>query len=55
MGGPGPLWEGGRVVSEGGIVDLMNEDAEEGGGFFTRVWLELRIHLDNECGGDGRE
>ena len=50
-----PLREGGNVVSEGGVVDLVNEDTEESGGLVVRVGLELRIDLDDECGGDGRE
>ena len=49
------LREGGNVVSEGGVVDLVNEDTEESGGLVVRVGLELRIDLDDECGGDGRE
>jgi hypothetical protein len=50
-----PLWEGGNVVSERGVVDLVNEDPEEGGCLVTRVGLQLRVDFDDECGGDGGE
>jgi len=33
----------------------MNEDAEEGGGFFVRVRLKLRMDLDDERRSDGGE
>ena len=47
--------EGGGVVSERGVVDLVDEDAEESDGLVTRVGLELRLDIENECSGDGRE
>jgi len=50
-----PLWEGGGVVSEGSVVDLMNEDAEESYSHVVRVLLEVGVDLDDECGGDGGE
>ena len=50
-----PLWEGGSVVSEGGIVDLVDEDTEEGGGLVTRVRLELGLDVEDEGGRDGGE
>ena len=31
MGGTSPLWEGGNVVSEGGVVDLVNKDSKQSG------------------------
>lgn len=34
-----PLREGGDAASEGGIVDLIDEDPEEGGGIGVRVVL----------------
>jgi hypothetical protein len=49
------LWEGGNVVSEGGVVDLVDKDAEESGGLVVRVLLEVRVDLDDECRGDGGE
>ena len=52
---PGPLWEGGDVVSESGVVDLVNKKAEEGGGLFAGIGLEFGIDLDDKCGGDSRK
>jgi hypothetical protein len=42
-GGPVHCGRVGTFVSEGGVVDLVNEDAEEGGGLVTRVGLELGV------------
>ena len=53
MCGTGPLWDGGNVIAEGGVVDLVDEDTEESGCLFVRVWLELGVDLDNERGSDG--
>ena len=47
-----PLREGGSVVSEGGVVNLVDKDAEESDGLITRVGLELRLDVENECRGD---
>jgi len=49
------LWDCRNVVAGSGVVDLVDEDAEESGGLFTRVWLELGLDLDEECGGHGGE
>jgi hypothetical protein len=49
------LWEGWRVVAEGGVIDLVNKDAEESCSLVVRVWFELGADLDDECGGDGGE
>ena len=38
-GRPGPSREGGNITSKGGAVDLVNKDAEEGGGLVARVRL----------------
>jgi len=43
----------GGVITKGGVVDLVDEDSEEGGGLLTCVGLELRLDVDDECGGDG--
>ena len=43
-----PLREGGNVVSEGGVVHLVNKNAEEGCSFVTRVGLQLRLELGDE-------
>ena len=53
--GAGPLRYCGNVVAEGSIVDLVDEDAEEGGRLFIRVRLELGLDLDDERGGHGGE
>jgi hypothetical protein len=50
-----PLWEGWRVVAEGGVIDLVDKDTEESSGLVVRVWFELGVDLDDECGGDGGE
>jgi hypothetical protein len=47
------LWKSGNVVSEDGVVHLVDEDAEEGVGFIARVGLELRLGLGDRCGGGG--
>jgi hypothetical protein len=51
----GPLRESGSVVSEGGVVDLVKKNTEEGGGHVVRVLLEVGVDLDDERGGDGGE
>jgi len=51
----GPLRDSGNVAAEGGVVDLVDEDAEESGGLIVGVGLELGVDLDDECGGDGGE
>jgi hypothetical protein len=48
-----PLWEGWRVIAEGGVIDLVDKDTEESGGLVVWVQLKLGIDLDDECGGDG--
>jgi hypothetical protein len=55
VGRPEPLRESGRVVSERGFINLGDKDTEESGGLLTGVRLELRVDLNNECGGYGRE
>ena len=55
MGRADPLWESGSVATEGGVVDLVDENAEEGGGLFTRVGLELGLDIEDESSSDGRE
>jgi hypothetical protein len=49
------LWERGNVVPKGGIIDLVNEDTEEGGGLAVGIGLELGVELNDKCGGDCRE
>ena len=54
-GRSGPLWEGWNIGPEGGVVDFVDENAEEGGGLVTRIRLELGVNLYDERGGDGRK
>ena len=46
--GAGPLWEGRNVVAEGGVVDLVYQDTEEGRSLVVRIRLEFGIDLDDE-------
>ena len=48
MWGTGPLWECRNVVTESGVIQLVNDDTEESGGLFVRVLLELGLDVDNE-------
>jgi hypothetical protein len=50
-----PLWESGNVVSERGVIDFVDKDAEEGSSFVAGVRLQLGIDLNDESGGDGGE
>ena len=51
-----PPWDCGDIVPESGVVHLVDEDAEESGGLFIRVGLELGIDLDDEGGShDGEQ
>ena len=54
-GRSGPLWKGGNIVSERGVIHLIDEDAEERGSLVTRVGPELRIDLDDKRGGNSRK
>ena len=47
------MWEGGSVVPERGVVDLVDENTKEGGSLFTGVRLELRSYVDDEGRSDG--
>lgn len=48
-----PLWESGNIISEGGVVDLVNKNTKERSGFVARIGLELGVDLDYERGSDG--
>ena len=50
-----PFRERGNVASKGGVVDLVDQDFEEGGGPVTGVRLKLRVDLDDEGGSDCRK
>ena len=45
---PGRFWESGNVVPEGGIVNLVDKNAEEGVGLITWVGLEFRVDLGDQ-------
>ena len=47
-----PLWESGNVVAECGVVDLVNQDAQQSGSLIVWIGLELRVDFDDECRGD---
>ena len=49
------MCKNGNVVSEGGIVYLVDENTEEGVGLIAGVDLELRLGLGDECGSDCRK
>ena len=49
------MWEGGNVIAKGGVVNLVDKDAEESCGLIVWVLLEVSVDVDDECGGDGRE
>ena len=55
VGRAGPLWESRRVASEGGVVDLGDENTKKSDSLITRVGLELRLDVEDEGGGDGGE
>ena len=50
-----PLWENGNVISEGSIVDLVDENGWEGSSLVVGTRLELGVGLDDGGGGDCRE
>ena len=54
-GRAGPLREGRNVISERGMVYIVNEDSEEGMGLVVGIGLKLRVDLVDECGGNSRE
>ena len=51
-GRAGPLWESGNIISEGGVVNLVDKDAKEGNGLIVGIGLELGVDLNDECRGD---
>ena len=48
MRGTGPLRESRNIVAEGGVVYLIDQDLEEGGGLIVWIRLELGADLDDE-------
>ena len=55
VGRAAPLWESRNIVSERGVIDLVNKNAKESCGVVARIGLELGVDLDDGCGGDCRE
>ena len=53
--GAGPLWNSGSFGTEGSVINLMDEDSEEGGRLLTHVRLKLRLDVDDERGSDRRK
>jgi hypothetical protein len=49
---PAPFRKSGNIVSEGGVVDLVDEDPKKGRGFVIRVRLKFGVDLDDKCRGD---
>ena len=46
--GTSPLRKGRNVAAEGGVVYLIDQDPEEGGGLIVRIGLELGVDVDDE-------
>ena len=47
--GTGPRrWESRYIVTESGVVRLIDEDTEEGSALFVWVWLELGVDFGDE-------
>ena len=51
----GPLGNGGGVITKGGVVNLVDEDSEEGSSLFTCVRLELGLDIEDEGRCNSRE
>ena len=54
-GRTGPLWNSGNLAPEGCVVDLAENDAEEGGRLVIGIGLNLGADLNNKCRGDHGE
>ena len=53
--GTGPLWDCRNVIAKGSVVDLVDENTEEGGRLIDRVELELGLDVDDEHGSHNGE
>jgi len=53
MWGASPLGNRGSIRTKGGVIELMDDDPEEGSSLLTRVRLEFRLDIDDEGGSDG--
>ena len=47
-----PLWDRRNIITEDGVVHLVDEDTGESSSFFIWIWLELRVDLDDESRSD---
>lgn len=50
---PGSLWKNGNVVSKGGVFEIVDKKAKEGGGLIVGIGLEPGVDLNDKC--DRRE
>jgi len=48
-------WNGGGFTGDSGLVESEEDRAEEGGGLFIGIGLEVRMDIDDESRADGRE
>ena len=51
----GPLGNGGSVVTKGGVVNLVDEDSEEGSSLLACVRPELGLDINDEGRSNSRE
>ena len=51
----GPYWDGWGGSAECRIVELVDEEAKEGGGLFVRIILQLLVDIDDKSRGDSAE
>jgi len=49
------LWDCRNVIAKGSVVDLVDENTEEGGRLIDRVELELGLDVDDEHGSHNGE
>ena len=47
--------DGRSVTGDCGLIESDEDRAEEGSGLLVRIWLEIRMDVDDEGGADGRE
>ena len=48
-------WDDGGLTGDRGVIESEEDCAEEGGRLFVRVWLKLRVDVDDECRADSGE
>ena len=49
------MWKGWNTVPERGVVDLIDEDAQQGSSLVVRIGLELGVDIEDKCRCDGGE